>query len=409
MELVTTTVFHPGANPDAVYLDQIVVEPKLGLIAVADAPAGGDDGKAGVRIALEAVKRHVERNVDILDRFRAHPAAELRTAILTVIDEAFGRAAQEVFAFARRRKGLVVTLDLVLLLDHEAFIGHVGDGRVYLIRRGLVHQLTVDHSQADEGEVFDVLGGDDKTEETAEAPAQQAGGRSFTRALGPLPSVRVESMCMELAQEDRFIVCAAHLHRNVPESALQTLFVGEALDALGAAIGRYADKKPAIAAAAQLGSGDPFKADSARTRLALLAPMPLFAHCSERELRSVAQAARPRTFEAGTVLFTEGETGEELFLLVSGKVAVQHQGKTLATLGPGSNFGEMAMLDDKTRSATIVAIEQSEAMTVHRDAFFAMLRGNPVLAMKILWNMLLRLSANLRAANAKLAILQKSN
>lgn len=408
MELVTATVFHPGASLDAVYPDQIVVEPKLGLIAIADAPAGGDDGKAGVRIALEAVKRHVERNVDILDRFRAHPAPELRTQVLTVIDEAFGRAAQEVFAFARRRKGLVVTLDLVLLLDHEAFIGHVGDGRVYLIRRGLVHQLTVDHSQADEGEVFDVLGGDDKTDETSEGPPQHAGGRSFTRALGPLPSVRVESMCMELAQEDRFIAGSAHLHRNLPESSLQTLFVGESLDALGAAMARYADKKPVIAAAAQLGSGDPFKADSARSRLALLAPMPLFAHCTERELRAVAQAARPRTFEAGATLFNEGQEGEDLYLLVSGKVAVQHQGKTLATLGPGSNFGEMAMLDDKTRSATIVAIEPSEAMTVHRDAFFAMLRGNPVLAMKILWNMLLRLSANLRAANAKLAALQKT-
>lgn len=406
MELVTSTVFHPGATSDVVYPDQLVVEPKLGLLVVADAPGGGDDGKAGVRIALEAVKRHVERNEDILARFRAHPSPELRTRILTVIDEAFGRAAQEVFAFARRRKGLVVTLDLVLLLDHEAFVGHVGDGRVYLIRRGLVHQLTVDHSQADESEVFDVIG-DDRTDETSEAPAQHAGGRSFTRALGPLPGVRVESMCMELAQEDRFVACTAHLHRNLPESALQTLLVGESLEALSAAVGRYADKKPAIAAAAQLGSGEPFKADSARARLAILAPMPLFAHCSERELRAVAQAARPRTFEAGTTLFNEGDTGEELFLLVSGKVAVQHAGKTLATLGPGSNFGEMAMLDDKTRSATIVALEQSEAMTVHRDAFFAMLRGNPMLAMKILWNMLLRLSANLRAANAKLALLQK--
>jgi PPM family protein phosphatase len=406
MELVTASVFHPGASPDAVYLDQLVVEPKLGLLAVADAPNGGDDGKAGVRIALEAVKRHVERNEDILARFRAHPAPELRTRVLTVIDEAFGRAAQEVFAFARRRKGLVVTLDMVLLLDHEAFIGHVGDGRVYLIRRGLVHQLTVDHSHADEGEVFDVIG-DDKTEESADAPVAQAGGRSVTRSLGPLPGVRVESMCMELAQDDRFVACTAHLHRNVPESSLQTLFVGELLSELGAAVARYADKKPALAAAAQLGSGEPFKADSARSRLALLAPMPLFAHCTERELRSVAQAAVPRKFEAGATLFTEGETGEELFLLVSGQVAVRRQGKTLATLGPGSNFGEMAMLDDKTRSATIVAVEASEAMTVHRDAFFAMLRGNPMLAMKILWNMLLRLSANLRTANAKLAELQK--
>lgn len=409
MDLVTSTVFHPGASPDAVYLDQIVVEPRFGLLAVADAPSGGDDGRAGVRIALDTVKRHVERNADILERFRANPVADLRTRILTIIEEAFGRAAQEVFAFARRRRGLLVTLDVVLLLEHEAFIGHVGDGRVYLVRRGLVHQLTVDHSRGDEAIVFDGAGEpDDRTEETSEAP-QQAGGRSFTRALGPLPGVRVESMCMELMQDDRFVVCAAHLHRNVPESALHGMLVNETLEALGPAIGRYADRNPAVAAAAQLGSGEPFKADSARSRLAILAPMPLFAHCTERELRSVAQSARPRRFEAGKVLFNEGDNGEELFLVVSGKVRIEVKGKVLAVLGPGSNFGEMAMLDDKTRSATAVADEECELMVIHRDAFFALLRSNPMLAMKILWNMLLRLSANLRTASNKLAELSKKH
>lgn len=408
MDLVTSVVFHPGASPDAVYLDQIVVEPRLGLLAVADAPSGGEDGRAGVRIALDAVKRHVERNADILERFRANPVADLRTRILTIIEEAFGRAAQEVFAFARRRRGLLVTLDVVLLLEHEAFIGHVGDGRVFLIRRGLVHQLTVDHSRGDEAIIFSAEAEDDRTEETSEAP-QLAGGRSFTRALGPLPSVRVESMCMELMQDDRFVACTAHLHRNVPETALHAMFVDENLDALGPAIARYADRKPALAAAAQLGSGEPFKADSARSRLAILSPMPLFAHCTERELRSVAQSARPRRFEAGKVLFNEGDTGEELFLVVSGKVRIEVKGKQLALLGPGSNFGEMAMLDDKTRSATAIAAEECELMVIHRDAFFAMLRGNPMLAMKILWNMLLRLSANLRSASNKLAEISKQH
>lgn len=406
MDLVTATVFHPGASEDAVFLDQIALEPKLGLVALADAPGGGDDGRAGVRIALEAVKRHVERNADILARFRAHPSAELRARLLTVIEECFGRAAQEVFAYARRRKGLLVTLDMILLLDHEAFVGHVGDGRVYLVRRGLVHQLSVDHTRAEEA-VFEDPEATQEVPMDGHEPAHVVGDRTFTRALGPLPGVRVESMCMELAAEDRFVVCGAHLHRNLPDGALQSLFVGEPLGALGAAVARYAEKKPAIAAAVQLGSGEPYKPDSARARLAMLAPMPMFAHCSERELRAVAQAACPRRFAAGNTVFREGDHGEDLFLLVSGRVRIERQGQPLATLGPGSNFGEMAMLDDRTRSATAVALEDSELLVLHRDAFYAMLRSNPNLAMKILWNMLLRLSANLRATNSRLAELQK--
>jgi serine/threonine protein phosphatase PrpC len=403
MELVTTSVFSPGATTDAVYLDQVLVEPRLGLLAVADAPSGGDDGRAGVRIALDAVRRHVERNADIIDRFRAHPAAELRTRILQIIDEAFARAAQEVFAYARRRRGLLVTLDVLLMLEHEAFVGHVGDGRVYLVRRGLVHQLTVDHSRGDEAIVFDRPDDEARTEEAPAEAATSAGGRSFTRALGPLPGVRVESLCMELMTDDRFVACTAHLHRGLAESALHGILVGESLTGLAPALISAANGKPVVAAGAQLGSGEPFKADSARSRLAILAPMPLFAHCTERELRAVAGATRPRRFEAGVVLFNEGDTGEELYLVISGKVRIERKGQVLILLGPGSNFGEMAMLDEKTRSATAVSTEDCELMVIHRDAFFNLLKGNPMLAMKILWNMLLGLSVRLRTTSTKLA------
>lgn len=404
MELVTSTAFSPGTPADGVWLDQILVEPRLGLLAVADAPAGTDVGRAGVRIALDAARRHIERNADVLERFRSHPSGDLRVRILEVIDEAYGRAAQEVFAYARRNAGLLVTLDVALLLDHEVFVGHVGDGRVYLVRRGLVHQLTVDHSRGDDAPVF---AGSEDDVPTAEVPREGSavGGRTFTRALGPLPSVRVESLCMELLPDDRFVVTTAHLVRSVPEHVFHATFVGEALDGLSPALTRAAGGQPVVAAAIQLGGGEPYKADSARARLQLLAPMPLFAHCTERELRAVAAATRPRRLDTDAVLFREGDPGDELYLLISGRMRIERNGAPLAVLGPGSNFGEMAMLDERTRSAAAIAAEPCELLVIHRDAFFQLLKGNPQLAMKILWNLLLRLSANLRATNVRLASL----
>ncbi len=402
MELFTSSVFSAGDRRDAVYIDQILLLPRHGLLAVADAPGGGEDGRAGVRIAIDTVRTHVERNEDILQRFRRNPAAELRKRILNIIEEAFARAAQEIFAFARRRSGVVVTLDVALLLHHEAFIGHVGDGRVYLVRRGLVHQLTVDHSRGDEAIAFDDLS------PGADGPATSAGDRRFTRALGPQPRVRVESLCMELAPEDRFVVCSAHLHRALPESILHTHLTSEHLDGLGPSLTRDAGNSSLVAACAQLGSGEPFTPDSAQSRLAILAPMPLFAHCNERELRSVAQATRPRQFTKDHVIFEQGHPGTELYLVISGSVAIVKNGRTIVTLGPGSNFGEMAMLDEPSRSASAIAAEECELMVIPRDAFFAMLKGNPMLAVKILWNMLLRLSANLRNTSARLADLESS-
>ncbi len=284
---------------------------------------------------------------------------------------------------------------MVLLLTHEAFVGHVGDGRVYLVRRGLVHQLTVDHSRGDEDDVFE------------EGRAAGAEEKRFTRALGPQPRVRVESLCMELSPEDRFVVCAAGVHRALPDNILHAHFTSEQLDALGAALERDAAGAPLVAACAQLGSGEPFSPDSASSRLAILAPMPLFAHCTQRELRVVAQATRPRQFAKGTTIFEQGQPGTELYLVISGQIAIVKNGRTIVTLGPGSNFGEMAMLDEPVRSASARAVEDSELMVIPRDAFFAMLKGNPMLAVKILWNMLLRLSARLRATSARLAELEK--
>lgn len=400
MELVTTSVFSAGEGAVAATPDQLILLPHLGLFAVADAPGGGDDGRAGSRLALDLVRSHVERNEDVLQRFRRNPTPELRLRVLTTIEEAFARAAQDLFAFARRRAGVIVTLDVLLLLDTEAFIGHVGDGRVYLVRRGLVHQLTVDHSRG--GEAIEFV--DPGTEEH-DAPA--AGDRRYTRSLGPQPRVRVESLCMEVASEDRFVVCAAPLCRAVPEGILHTRLTSERLDALARTLVADAGNAPVLAACAQLGSGEPFTPDSAQARLAVLAPIPLFAHCSEKELRAVAQATHPRRLPRGAVIFEDGHPGTDLYLVISGAVDVVKQGRTIATLGPGSNFGEMAMLDEPVRSATAIAAEDSELMVISREAFFALLRGNPMLAVKILWNLLLRLSAHLRQTSARLAELER--
>lgn len=390
MQLVTSSVFSPGTAKGGAYMDQILLLPRHGLLAVADAGDAGPEGRAGLRIALDAIRGHVERNEDILERFRRNPTSDLRDRILGIIDEGFTRASRELYAFARRYPGLRLSLDVALLLEHEAFVGHVGDGRVYLVRRGLVHQLTVDHDR----------GTGAAPEDGAPRPKSRSGKQ--IRALGPEPKVRVESLCMELSPGDRFVVTSAHLYQAVPDGPLHQRLVGEPLDGLGPSLTRIVGSKPLVAAAAQLGGGEATGAGAGRSRLAILAPMPLFAHCSERELRLIASATTPRRFSPGTVLFRKAEPGNELFLVISGAIRIEVDGKPIVTLGPGSNFGEMAMLDEPRRSADAIAIEDTECMVITREAFFALLKGNPKLAVKILWNLLLRLSARLRSTSDRL-------
>ena len=382
MALVTASV-SPG-RPDA-----IEVNPQMGLLAVAHCPAPGPDGPAACRLALTALRTHLARNDDVLARFRRHPSPDLRQRILRILEEGYHRAAQELFALARRRDGIEVTLDVALLLQHEAFVAHLGAGRVYLVRRGLVHQLTVDPLS-------------DPPFATDRQPDALASDASPALALGPQPRVEVEALCIELVPEDRFVVVGPPLIGAVPEPILHDRFTASALDALPQALQDDAGGA-ALAAAAQLGSGAPFDPHSAVARLALLAPMPLFAHCTEAELRTVAQATRPRRFPTGSVIFEQGDPGHALYLLIAGHVEIRAGERRFATLGPGSNFGEMALLDEPARSATAIAASDTELLLIGRDAFFAMMQDNPLLAVKILWSLALGLSSKLRRTSAQLA------
>ncbi len=83
--------------------------------------------------------------------------------------------------------------------------------------------------------------------------------------------------------------------------------------------------------------------------------VPLFGALSQRELRTVVQAASEVDEPAGKVLAKEGEEGREMFVLIRGTARVSRAGRKMRDLGPGDFFGELAMLTRGTRSATVTA------------------------------------------------------
>ena len=89
-------------------------------------------------------------------------------------------------------------------------------------------------------------------------------------------------------------------------------------------------------------------------------------------------------------------------MLLGGEVDISRDGRHLVTLQPEAMFGEMAMLDEPERSASAVARSDTQLLVISRAAFFGLLQDNPPLAVKILWNMNLRLSSNLRSTSRRL-------
>jgi CRP/FNR family transcriptional regulator, cyclic AMP receptor protein len=95
-----------------------------------------------------------------------------------------------------------------------------------------------------------------------------------------------------------------------------------------------------------------------------------------------------REFQAGTVLFRDGEVGKEMFVVQAGKVriskTVRDVEKTLVVLGPGAFFGEMSILNNKPRSATATVEENAKLLVIDPKTFEAMVRGNAEIAVRLI-------------------------
>jgi CRP/FNR family transcriptional regulator len=134
-----------------------------------------------------------------------------------------------------------------------------------------------------------------------------------------------------------------------------------------------------------------------------LSKVDLFTGLDKKHLRSLAASTVERSYPAGSVLMKQGDTGAGLFMLVSGKVKItQETGsdtaeEDLGTMGAGAVLGEMALLDDLPRSATVTALEDVKALLLPIWDFRTALQNNPEIGVKLLAT----LSHRLRKAEGK--------
>ena len=117
----------------------------------------------------------------------------------------------------------------------------------------------------------------------------------------------------------------------------------------------------------------------------------LFSTCSTRDLRTIRKATEEVTVPAGRVLCEEGTIGREFFLIVDGHATVSRNGQIIATLGPGQYFGELALLDRRPRSATVVSDTEMLLLVLGQRQFNGILDAVPALSHKLLAAMATRL------------------
>lgn len=294
-----------------------------------------------------------------------------------------------------QHKGMTTTCDLLYLSNGCAYIGHVGNTRIYLLRGDTGRQLTIDHT------VYEYLKAQGKREDEL---ARTSYRHRLIRALGMSGGAELDTLQLDLRQGDRLVMCSAGVHAHL-QNATHLSQLYRTMDPNRAAefLVNYAIEHGCVGCAAAvcieiLDPGMRTSSLETESRITVLEQICFFRDLSYQEMLQVMPITFERTVEAGTEIIHEGDEGEELYILVEGECAVTNSGVHIATLNNGSSFGELSLVDSQPRSATVKAITPCRLLVI-RAADFEKLTVSGALAVKLLWNVTHELCARLRKSS----------
>ncbi len=372
--------------------DNFLVDKKLSLFIVCDGMGGHAAGEVASAIAVRTMHDEIKREADLLQDYVAGKSGAEKVSkrdITNMLEFAINRASAKVHAEAERdptKRGMGTTVVLLLILGNQAFIAYVGDSRAYFIRDGVLQQLTEDHT------VYNELIRRKKL--PRERIEEVAPKNAITRAVGVYEHAEADTLVLDVLAGDRFLLCSDGLsgyfesdldglgrllmHPN-EEAGARAL-----IDAANTAGGKD-NITTVIVTVGDATARDEKRAKQLQLKRETLAKMPLFRALNDRELLRVLQVTDVASYEDGQAIIHEGEKGEELYMVLSGRVRVSRGGAEVAALQVGDHFGEMALIRNQPRSATVSSDGASELMVLSRTEFFEILRKEHQLAVKLLW------------------------
>lgn len=359
--------------------DFFLVDDALGLYVVCDGMGGHAAGEVASRTAAETIREAVVGVSS--DPAVAGPA--LRAAV-----ERANQRVHELGKSDRSRRGMGTTCTALLIGGGKGILAHVGDSRLYVARRGELHQLSNDHTFLAEAVRQGVL--------TPQQAKESDHGNIVTRAVGPQERVMVDLLVFDVLLGDVLLLCSDGLHQYFEDDAELVALLGqgpkvaERLVTIANERGG-SDNITALVLAAEASvpavEEELVRATQVNADHTALRHVHLFSELDLAELTQVCSAIESLFVPAGDVILAQGDGTEGLFVIVDGEVEVSRDGKVVARLPSGSHFGEMALLNQRPRSATVRAAGECRLLHLSREAFYSVVQRNPVVGVKFLWRL----------------------
>jgi len=441
--------------------DAVCFDPRAGIFAVAD----GSKRPAGTMGAAHLFLNAVKKNRDILtqttqDAITSKEKQGTLKAIFQNVFDAGSHNIRETYKVPDGKIGPTTTATVLMIRDGHGAIGHVGNTRAYLLRKGKVFRLTKDHTVAQRKL--------DAKEITTEEYAAHPKRKTLYQAIGQSKSVQVDVSFFKVQLGDLFLLVSDGVSDTLRGEDLRQLEIKSedetqfAASALDLAVERNAfddiscvvvsmvektvkKKKEVVEVEVEfleeglidleeelLGLtgdlGDTAEApslepESGGPRFAPPAPesappagaetvsfedqlkyfqnIELFKEMSEQQILNMLAMMTPTTLQPGQLLFSQGEPGEAMYVITMGRVDVIRDNRKLVTLGTGTIVGELAVLDGEIRSASIRAERLTRVMGISRDELKVLETKDARFGIMLYRNLSQILTKRLRAASGR--------
>ncbi len=394
---------HPGQQRDH-NEDVYLVDNDHGIFLVADGMGGHNAGEVASRMLANEVARQA-RNLGRTLRESQQDEATRRRYALQYIPQVIEEANRLIFAEARNnaaRRGMGTTAVMFLPVGDEAYVCHVGDSRLYLLRDGELFQVTEDHSLVmrlfKQGQL--------EEHELDTHPHKNV----ITRCVGIQPDVEVDSLYLDLIPGDRFVLCSDGLSDMVSLDQLQELassHSGQALVDACIRAANHAGGADNITVVIIEVEDDPGEEHAARLgmlqKVEFLQDIFLFADLNDQDCVKVNRILYEERYSARQRIIAKGDTGSEFYIVVDGTVGIWDGRVHLTSINAGGHFGEFALLEDQPRSADVWAQTDCVLLVIKRSDYLELVGREPVVAVKIYQAFLKHLADRVRDLSSRLS------
>lgn len=379
--------------------DFVLHDEELGLFVVCDGMGGHACGEVASRMTADCIKRVVHSQRGMVEALSAGVAPP--NALAELLRHAIETASQEVYQASvadTKKRGMGTTCTVLLLAGRFGVIGHVGDSQLHLLRDETAVQLSHDHTFTAEAVRRGAM--------TAKQAAESSHGNVLMRCVGTRDTVQVDTLVFDVAPGDMLVLCSDGLSQYVegaeellrmrggraPKDFTRQLIT--AANARGGSDNISVISVLATAPAAEKGAASQKRPDALDT-LDTLRGIHLMEGLSVQEVMLLRQVFREQPYAASAFITVEGEVGTEMFVLLEGSAEVRRGKERVATLGRGAHFGEMALLNDRPRAASVVASTACRTLACDRGALSSLLSEHPTLSAHFFRALALALSQRL--------------